>query len=454
MGGLKGLILRFTPYWMQDVAVSAYNYRLYRQRHSGVYWKKRKYFADVNDAEEKKWRHDAHRRLESFLGYVTSASSWYASHAGKPLKDFPPLEKSDLINHLDSITTVGPGERLVSRTGGTTGASMKVYTTLADRQERFALLDHFRESFGYKLGEKVAWFSGKELATQRDVSRGRCYRDDLLNNIRFFSTFHINDSNFSSYWQALEKFKPRFMVGFPSSIFDLAAMANARGLVASYDVETVFPTAETVLGAHRDAVGSVFKAKMADQYASSEGAPFILECHHSRLHIHPLSGLFEVVNDRGEPASEGEVLVTSFTTRGTPLVRYRIGDRVKLAEPGDKCGCGSTFPLVDWIDGRTSDFLWSPENGRVNLGNLSNSTKDVDGILSFQVLQNEPNSIEVLVVGTHRFDATQRRLFMEALRVRTGSKMAINLRMVDSIPREKSGKFRIVKNSMSSTPPG
>jgi phenylacetate-CoA ligase len=30
-------------------------------------------------------------------------------------------------------------------------------------QERFALLDHFRNKYGYKFGKKTAWFSGKKM---------------------------------------------------------------------------------------------------------------------------------------------------------------------------------------------------------------------------------------------------------------------------------------------------
>lgn len=330
---------------------------------------------------------------------------------------------------------------------------MKVYYTRDDMQERFALLDHFREAYGYVLGERVAWFSGKSLASQADVDKGRCYRDDLINKIRFYSTFHINDRNFDSYWRALEEFKPRFLVGFPSSIYDIAMMAKQRGLVVSYDVQAVFPTAETVLPMHREVIGSVFGTRLVDQYASSEGAPFILECPSGRLHIHPLSGVFEVVDGEGRPALEGEMLVTSFTTHGTPLIRYRIGDRIKLSEGGTTCPCGSVFPIVDWIDGRTSDFIWSPENGRINLGNLSNSTKDVAGIQCFQVLQDDPMRIEVRVVGSSEFDAVQEQAFLAALRERVGNSMTITLRRVSDIPREKSGKFRIVKNSLASTAP-
>ncbi|MEN1958317.1 hypothetical protein, partial [Luteimonas changyuni] len=255
------------------------------------------------------------------------------------------------------------------------------------------------------------------------------------------------------YWNALRVFQPRFMVGFPSSVLDIAMFAREKGLKADWEVDVMFPTAETVLPVHREVIGEVFGCKLVDQYASSEGAPFILECPSGRLHAHPLTGVFEVLDENGAPAREGEMVVTSFTTRGTPLIRYRIGDRLRLASPQDCCTCGWNFPLVDWIDGRTSDFVYSPETGRVNLGNLSNCTKDVEGIVSFQIQQDEVDSILVRVVGDQRFNDAQSGRFEEALRVRVGKVMSIRIERVDDIPRERSGKFRIVKNSLAARVP-
>src|SRR5690606_1068593 len=163
---------------------------------------------------------------------------------------------------------------------------------------------------------------------------------------------------------------------------------------------------------------------------------------------HPLTGVFEVVDEAMQPAREGEILVTSFTTRGTPLIRYRIGDRISLAPDDYRCPCGSCFPVVERIDGRTADFIWSPENGKVNLGNLSNCTKDAEGITCFQIIQETPDAVDIAVMANERFTQEQRNHFLQALALRLGQSMRITLNVVDQIPREASGKFRIVKNRL------
>lgn len=445
---LKELVLKYAPIPIQNAGISLYNTFLYRQRHQGAYRAYREYYQRFEQASEDEIAQEAQRRLTDFLRNATQNSPWYAKHRGKALHEFPILEKAQLLAHMDDIRTMPEKDGIVSLTGGTTGASMKVIYAPRDMQERFALKDHFRAGYGYKLGRKVAWFSGKSLLRPADIEAGRVFRDDYINKIRFFSTFHISQQNFDAYWRALCDFQPDYIVGFPSSVYDLCSMALERNLSYGGAVKAFFPTAETVVPQYRRVIPEVLGCQVVDQYAASEGAPFILQCQHGGLHIHPLTGVFEVVDENMQPASEGEILVTAFTTTGTPLIRYRIGDRIKLAPASYRCPCGSCFPVVEHIDGRTSDFIWSPQNGKVNLGNISNCTKDVAGIICFQVTQKESDAVHVALVANGLFSAEQKRRFMDALALRLGD-MQIRLTVVDDIPREASGKFRIVKNLLS-----
>lgn len=446
---MKNFVLRFAPVFFQNLAISVYNTTQYLKRHGGKYKLYRNYFSDFDSKGRDEVLNEQARRLKDFLQHAKLNSEYYSKIDAAELKDFPVLEKKVLLEMLGSVSTVNEKDSIVSLTGGTTGASMKVLYTSEDIQERHAMLDHFRAKFGYKLGKKVAWFSGKDLIRKSDLLNGVCYRDDWINKIRFFSTFHINKKNIISYWKAFESFSPEFLVGFPSSVYDMCILARENNLKFSSNIKAFFPTAETVLPQHRKVIQDVLGCPLIDQYASSEGAPFILQCHEGRLHIHPLTGVFEVVDDLFESSQEGEILVTSFSTRGTPLIRYRIGDRIKLAGKEDCCKCGSPFPLVDFIDGRSSDFVYSSENGKVNLGNISNCTKDAPGIICFQILQDHIDKVHVKIVKGDEFTKLDESSFVEALRKRLGDRISIYLEYVDDIPREKSGKFRIVKNTLN-----
>lgn len=437
-----------TPFWFQNLVITILNSRLYRQRHNGNYSNLREFYKNFNKLSSHDIQVEVSKREKYFHDFVTKKSVWYSGLKSVDLKNFPILEKKDLIYSLNLIKTINEDEGIVSLTGGTTGASMKVIYTKSDMQERFAILDDFRSGYGYELGKKTAWFSGKNLITESDLKKNICSHYDFINKIRFYSTFYINEKNFEIYWESLSKFEPEFIVGFPSSVYEICEIADRFGLRLENKVKVFFPTAETVLPQHREVIGRVLGCRLVDQYASSEGAPFILECQEGSLHIHPLTGIFEVVDEHMQPAIEGEVLVTSFTTMGTPLVRYRVGDRIRLSSPEKICKCGSLFPLVDKIEGRTTDFVYSPEKGRINLGNLSNATKDAKGIVCFQVIQNIENEIDIKLVVTEQYTKNEEKNFISAIRERVGDRLRINTEYVEDISREKSGKFRIVKNNL------
>lgn len=448
MGFLKEVYWR-TPYWLQDALITLYSARLNREKRNGRYKDAKSYFRRMFEVTPREVAMESEELLERFLSYATKESPWYRRYSGSHcLEDFDFLTKKDLLEHLETIATIRGRKAFVRRTGGTTGASMKVYFTFEDIQTRAALLDVFREMHGYQYGMRTAWFSGKDIVTESDAANGRLYRDDLISKIRYFSTFHITQRSFPGYWRAINEFSPEVIVGFPSSVYELCRIAKLHGLKADNAVQVFFPTAETVLPEHREVIGDVLGCRLADQYASSEGAPFILECPSGSLHAITISGVFEIIGENDAQVSEGELVVTSFTTHGTPLVRYRIGDRIAMRNGCTACACGWPFPIVERIDGRSDDFIWSRERGRINLGNLSNATKSVNGINCFQIVQESTDYIDVYVVPGDSYNDDEERKFLSELALRLGKSINIRIHRVNAIPRERSGKFRIVKNKL------
>lgn len=446
---------KILPLSVQNIAISLVNSNLYRVRHSGKYKEYLKYYKKWDKANPKDLKDEEMKRLKSFLRYVKNNSAWYKNKISEEaiisgdLSSIPILEKNGIISALNEIKTLNEKDGLVSLTGGTTGASMKVVYTKEDMQERFAILDNFREKYGYKIGKRTAWFSGKNLISENDIKKGVCSHYDFINKIRFYSTFHISKQDFDVYWKSLNKFQPEFIVGFPSSVYEICRIADSKGLRLNNKVKVFFPTAETVLPQHREVIGRVLGCKLVDQYASSEGAPFILECTEGNLHIHPLTGIFEVVDENMQPALEGEILVTSFITKGTPLIRYRIGDHIKLSPQSKDCKCGSSFPLVESIKGRSNAFILSPDKGKVNLNHFTVFTRELKGLLGFQVIQESKELLIVKLVTSNEFSKTSESQILFSLKSLIGNKLLIDIQYVDSLAREKSGKFLIVKNNLN-----
>ena len=84
------------------------------------------------------------------------------------------------------------------------------------------------------------------------------------------------------------------------------------------------------------------------------------ECHlREGLHINEDHFIVEVINPKTlEPAGvgpEGELVLTTITKEGFPLIRYRTGDITSLnPEP---CACGRTFVRMARVMSRTDDLI-------------------------------------------------------------------------------------------------
>lgn len=111
--------------------------------------------------------------------------------------------------------------------------------------------------------------------------------------------------------------------------------------------------------------------------------------------------------------------------------------------------CGNHNPLVKEILGRIDDFVYSPEIGKINLGNVSNTLKDTIGIVKFQAVQNALDRIDLLVeIDKELFSKKSEEKFIQNWRDRIGDQMCLEIKYVEAIPVEASGKFRIVKNNI------
>jgi phenylacetate-CoA ligase len=100
-----------------------------------------------------------------------------------------------------------------------------------------------------------------------------------------------------------------------------------------------------------------------DNYGLTEimGPGVSWECERrDGLHINEDHFIAEVIDpDTQEvlpPGRDGELVLSTITKEGFPLIRYRTGDIVHLME--EPCACGRTFMRMSRVRGRTDDLIF------------------------------------------------------------------------------------------------
>jgi phenylacetate-CoA ligase len=460
MNTLFEKIYQFCPNFLQNAAITAFNFSYYKRR-GGCYKQKKEFHRKLYYSSREENERIQNERLRELIAYTNAHSPFYRDlwkgidlssiKTPKDLRILPIVTKEDIRANFSKIATVSRKKSYVAHTGGTTGKSLEIFYTWPDFQERQAVLDFFREQHGWKLGKKTAWFSGKTLLTKRDEANSRFWKTDFWFNIRYYSTFHMSNKNLPHYIHDLNSWNPEFFSGFPSNIFEIADYARRNNMAITCHPRAIFTTAETLVPEQTEVIEEQFHSRVYDQYSSSEGAPFIIECEQGKYHLLPATGIIEILDEQGKMTTEGNVVITYFQSHGTPLVRYRLGDRMRILDDlGSACGCASVSPIVDKIEGRAIDFLYSKERGKINLGNISNCVKYTPGIVKFQVVQKEIDKIlAMIVVDPAKYSEQEKNIFAHELKNRLGNNITIEISCVSEIPREPSGKYRIVINSLS-----
>ncbi len=147
----------------------------------------------------------------------------------------------------------------------------------------------------------------------------------------------------------------------PTYALHLAEIAEAEGVdIANSSVRITIHAGEpgASLPATKARIESAWGSRCYDHTGATEVGAWGFECQaQSGVHLNEGEFIFDVINpDTEESADEGELVVTNLGRVGTPVIRYRTGDWVKLqTEP---CECGRSFrQLKAGIIGRIDDVL-------------------------------------------------------------------------------------------------
>jgi phenylacetate-CoA ligase len=149
-------------------------------------------------------------------------------------------------------------------------------------------------------------------------------------------------------------FAPRGIEADPAYLAMLARAALARGIrLPAPDFITL--TYETTTRAMRRDIRRAVDAPLYQLYGATEAGVLFMECEHGRLHPNERHSHIDLVPIPGTQRL-ARVLATTLGRPWMPLLRYDIGDVVRVAERRD-CDCGliSDGPLLERVEGRQSD---------------------------------------------------------------------------------------------------
>ena len=153
----------------------------------------------------------------------------------------------------------------------------------------------------------------------------------------------------------------------PTYAIRMAEAAQAAGIdLAASSIRITVHAGEpgASVPATRDLIERSFGARCFDHTGMTELGPTGVSCvARDGVHLFESEFVFEVREDSGQVHSlpetgimTGELVATNLGRWGSPLIRYRTGDRVEVTRAA--CECGSSFAkMVGGIRGRVDDMF-------------------------------------------------------------------------------------------------
>ncbi len=465
LGYDPGVLKRFydrSPVGAQHALTTAYGYRLAWRVYGRAY---RRHYARLERTQWLSRRELERLQLDELRVFLTVAaresSYWgrvFAEHRFEPaavrsleeLRALPPLEK-ETVREAETELIARPAREgdwrtVESRTSGTTGKSLRIVLTRDAWIREHAFRWLHRSWGGIRRGERTATFAGHPVVPAERLE-APFWRYNAAERQLFFSSQHITAATAPAYVERLRRFRPVFVHGYPSALLlvarQLEAEGEGRGAGPGGPLRprAVYTHSETLLDAQREVLERAFGCKVYNWYGTSEHLGNIVECERGSLHVKLEHSLLEFVRADGVPAAPGEVaeiLATGFGNPALPLIRYRVGDSVILAE--GECSCGRSGPLIERIMGRVEDFIVTPDGRQV--GRLDHVFKRAERVFEAQLVQERVEELEVRIVPRPGFGAGDQAAIEEELRLRLGPSIALRFRLLTEIERGANGKFR------------
>ena len=360
----------------------------------------------------------------------------------KNLKQFkekiPVLNKEDIKINSRILVNKNNIKSNEHETSGSTGQPMRFLVSNEAESYRFANNVRFFHWWDLSIYDKNILIWKVRPKTGNGILSSLKKLETRFLGRRVLNVFDLNDNSILDYFQTIEKFKPKYIRGYKSGVYELARLMDKNDLrFSSPFLKLAIVTSETLEDYERNLISKVFQCKVANEYGSAEAGLFSLECPHGSLHINEESVF--IYTDKNQNS-----YVTELFNNAMPLINYKNNDSVIINEK--KCSCGKSLKVIDTVRGRVGDFIQLKDGTRIHsfaIGMLMGeiNEKFEDSIYKYKVIQQKTKLI-IKIIPCLNFNKNIIGEIQNLVKCRISSEFDVQVIIVDNIPREKSGKLR------------
>jgi len=354
----------------------------------------------------------------------------------------PILTKRDLAARFppkEMAKRLGLSGKL-SSTGGSTGEPTPFLHCSDMVAVSVASTIYCRMNMGWRPGMATIGLWGAE----RDIGKRQNLRLAIMARLKndwVVGGYNINSATVERVLHLIRRHRPVAIYGFTSMLEFVARQVLDTGVeVPRGAVSTAWNGGEMLLDYQVDIFQKAFGLPILNWYGGRE----LSVMAYQRTSASPLEVLrpylfIEVVDANGKPVSPGEtgrLICTSTVCRGSPFLRYEIGDLAAYApEDADESGIRN----IRQLHGRTAG-TWTLPNGKVISCLFWNHLfKEFPEVRQFQVVLLKRQQIELRLKGTPL--SREKEAHLRGILSNFAAHLPVTIRWMDQIPLTRQGKL-------------
>jgi len=365
----------------------------------------------------------------------------------KVLEKLPVVNKEEINKEPGVFLSDDRGKFVTSRTSGTTGTPLYVHMDKYTFLLGDALWWRRTRWTGFERNDWIARLVGDPIIPLRVKEPKKPWIISRPDRRIYLSTFHLSGETALKIGGMLNRRKPAYIMGYPSSLEILCNYLDESGFGLEWRPKYVLFSSEPMYTHQEKVIKRVFGTEIRGLYGSGERVISAAQCGERSYHLSLvdgyLEGQFGIVENR-QPGT-----VTTLTNTVMPLIRYEIGDVIKT-EPSLECRCGRTLPVIDPVITKQEDYVITPSGRRISPSAVvwAFIHQDITGINKGQVVQEDAGSVKVYLDTDESNFFKYRDMLREAMEKVFFGEMNVEIVRTDNIDVMQSGKSRFIVNKL------
>ena len=297
------------------------------------------------------------RAADNFYGKKLKAAGVSEVSSPEEFEALPFSEKSDLREAYPLGLMTAPEDQIVRihSSSGTTGLPVIIPYTKKDVEDWGIMFARCYEFAGVTPMDRIQITPGYGLWTAGIGFQAGCERLGAM-------AIPMGPGNTDKQLQMMQDMKSTVLCSTSSYALLLSEEIEKRGIRDKICLKKGIIGSERWSEKMRNRIAGSLGIELYDIYGLTEiyGPGIGINCsHNTGMHYWDDYLYIEIIDPRTlQPVPDGEmgeIVITTLVKEGAPLIRYRTHDLSRII-PG-QCPCGSRYPRLDTIMGRTDDMM-------------------------------------------------------------------------------------------------